>query len=481
MNARDRYGATPLHYASNTKKGDVKNFLVERGGDVNIADNMGRIPITVPNMMTKLRKEPVHFSFTSGDSAPMCTEQDIHIHFQQITQEMKAIGQPLDIARELLAIPESMRVNFSDGENETIRNQINSLVSDIADCIGKLDERFKGALIPSGSVVNDCKSGWPDEFDFLIQLGFFEKHIEDYDSRGNGYVNLKTKPELRETISDFITTGGYLSASNIHAYFQELLVKAIYYVHANCHGHRQLQMGIFLHDQRFNIYSKFLPLSVVWRGGEYRCMEISVDINPVMIHKGQVNDIRSTSLLSQDTEMKLYLYPKANLLFNISERFEPIYCTLSSWSYSFVGIENQIFARLPEVIKDAYTLCKSLRNEPFYFETYFSVHNNYVVSYMPSYELKQMLLYEVENIPPARRGDNDMLVLLPYLVYKSLLSCYKNEHMASFFMVKHNIHSLFIRPAWKPDRVSFCKYILTMLEELGFSDKLHPAEDASKL
>ena len=481
VNARDMYEATPLHYASNIGEGVMKNGLIERGGDVNIADNMGRIPITVPSMMTKLRKVPVPYSVFSDDPTPFCTENDINMHFEQITQEIKAIGQPLDIAKELLAIPESMRVNFSDGENKTIRDQINSFVRDIADCIGKLDERFKGALIPSGSVVNDCKSGWPDEFDFLIQLVFFEKYIKDYDSREKGYVNLETKSELRETISDFITTGGYLSASKIRNYFKELLIKAIYYVQANCPGHRQLQMGFFLHDQRLDIHSKFLPLSVVWRGGAYRGMEISVDINPVMIHKGKMNDIRSTSLLPRDTEYKLYIYPKAKLPLTISDMFEPVLHTLSSWNYSFVGVENQIFERLPEVIKDAFTLCKSLRNEPFYFQTYNDHEDGLLMAYMPSYDLKQMLLYEVENIPPARRGDNDMLVLLPYLVYKSLLSCYKKKYMASFFMMKNNIHSLFIPMACQPDRVSFCQHILTMLEELGFSDKFHPAADESKL
>ena len=479
VNARDMYEATPLHYASNIGEGVMKNGLIERGGDVNIADNMGRIPITVPSMMTKLRKVPVLYSVFSDDPTPFCTENDINMHFEQITQEIKSIGQPLDIAKELLAIPESMRVNFSDGENETIRDQINSFVRDIADCIGKLDERFKGALIPSGSVVNDCKSGWPDEFDFLIQLEFFEKHIEDYDSRGNGYVNLKTKSELRETILDFLTVGGYLSASKIHTYFKDLLIKAIYDVQTNCHGHRQLQMGFFLHDQRLDIHSEFLPLSVVWRGGAYRGMEISVDINPVMIHKGKMNDIRSTSLLPQDTENKLYIYPKSTLPFNISEHFEPLYCKLSSWNYSFVGIENQIFERLPEVIKDAFTLCKSLRNEPFYFETYISDDYTDGMSCIPSHELKQMLFYGVENIPPERREDNDMLVLLPYLVYKSLLSCYENKYVPSFFMMKNNVYSLYLQIGKRPEQVSFCRHILTMLEELGFSDQPHPAAEDS--
>ena len=83
-----------------------------------------------------------------------------------------------------------------------------------------------------------------------------------------------------------------------------------------------------------------------------------------------------------------------------------------------------------------------------------------------SYYLKQIFLYEVENIPSDKRHDNNLTELIAYKVYRRLLSCYEaGMTIPSFFFREQNICEQ-IRPSLA---MRLCSNIVTMLEKLGFN------------
>ena len=87
---------------------------------------------------------------------------------------------------------------------------------------------------------------------------------------------------------------------------------------------------------------------------------------------------------------------------------------------------------------------------------------------IPSYHLKQMFLYEVENIPIDKRNDKDLTELIPYKVYKRLLNCYEAEMIPSFFFRKQNMYKVYDISLSLQKRL--CQNIVTMLEKIGFDE-----------
>lgn len=45
INAKDRYGNTSLHWATNNENADLVTFLLKKGADVNAKDNDGYTPL----------------------------------------------------------------------------------------------------------------------------------------------------------------------------------------------------------------------------------------------------------------------------------------------------------------------------------------------------------------------------------------------------------------------------------------------------
>ena len=590
----DKYGASPLHYAGFDGMPDVTGKLIEHGGNIDSVDGAGNTPLSFALMMGQYKvaqllthdQSKVKFGdFDSFPNRPPISELSLDKYCQSITEELKAIGDPLNIARSILLTPGLMRVDFSDGENTAVRDQITLLANELATCVGQFDERFKGNIFPVGSSSDGCKAGYPDEFDFLIRLEFFEKLGLTTSSTHGGFLNLNVKPENKDLVSDFLSNDGcYLASFKVYCHFRELLMRAWYHVHRQ--GHGTLQTGYILLHQFYHLVtpldfssvSKLLPFNVTWRGANFKAMEISFDINPILFYdKEIVESIHFTELLSHNEGQKLCIFPKTSLTPSKLDFYDASYDASLSWSYSFVYMEKQIFKRMSNIIKDAFTLCKLFRMEPLlpavlidsdspqewkafvHSETAsqsedehaareissiktdsssridqdelihskcqlreesglkdecrsvlkaeggISIHHGEsqghcsttetgilmidqtlidsdsedeeevmtTGSCISSYHLKQTFLYELENIPLERRQDQILLTLLPYRVYRKLLSGYERKQIFSFFLPHHNIYNsgpLSTTNNDHPLRLRFCQNILKMMEELGFSE-----------
>ena len=188
VNCVDRYGATPLHYAACEGIADVTEALLRNGADINVADELGKNPLSVALKMGDIEvsqlltgdQDNVEFGvFHSLTRFPRIPESDIENYFSTVTDALSSIGNAQNISKAILHRPGFMRIDMSPDEDRSIQEQTTSLVHAIAARMGEIDIRFKGNVFACGSVADGCKVGFPNEFDYLVDLKVFENHVEN--------------------------------------------------------------------------------------------------------------------------------------------------------------------------------------------------------------------------------------------------------------------------------------------------------------
>ena len=440
-------------------------------------------------------------------------------------EELVSLGKAADISKSILSTPGLMRIDITRGENKTIHEQITSFAHAIASRIGELDGRFKGSIFPTGSIADGCKVGYPKEFDYLLNLDLIEECIDNVVSGPTGFVQLQIKPDRRSYVSEFLNQNRTMSSYIVYEYFRKLVVKASFDVHR--HGFTGLQSNNtrqILIISQLATYTKLMPSVVIWHGTEYKGMDISLDINPVIKYKSwPAESIKTSTLLPDLQGHPLYLFPKSfPTIMNIGSQHYHMNVE-GHWRYSFVYIEQKIFQNCTESLKNAFTLCKSLRMQPIIpaiirkpapvrndtQQLAGDADNDNISSKHPEsdteykmdvaykselktlydddeqeeqdtingemcisvYNLKQIFMYEVEKIPIERRSDKNLIHLIPYRVFKELLRCYKDEMIPSYFMPKKNMLGSMM-PGSQGDliRLAMLQQVVAMLDKLGFGD-----------
>ena len=380
VNGKDMYGATPLHYAGFDGMPDITESLLKCGAGMESCDQLAQTPLTlalkmgrfkVAQLLTNDQNEIRFGQLLSFPNRPAISSDDIKSHFAGMTEELVSIGKAVDISKSILSTPGLMRIDITRGENKTIHEQITSLAHAVASRIGELDSRFKGSIFPTGSISDGCKVGYPNEFDYLLNLDLMEECIEDFARGPTGFVQLHLKPEKLSYVSEFLNQNHSLDSFRVYEYFRKLVVKASFDVHR--HDFTRLQCGYntiaasyqFLTISRLATHTKLMPSVLTWRGAEYKGMEISFDINPVMKYNNwPTESIKTSTLLTELQRHQMYLFPKSYLT-NLNK--VPLLDSIQPealWCYSFVHIEKKIFQNFTEPLKNAFSLCKSLRMQP---------------------------------------------------------------------------------------------------------------------
>ena len=297
---------------------------------------------------------------------PSINETEIENHFSQTTEKLAVIGNALDISKAILCSRNFMRINITCGENEIIYKEFTSVVQAIVERIGEIDKRFRGTVIPSGSVSDGCKIGYPNEFDYLVSLDMFEDCVSNFIPDRTGFTTLKIKEDRKNGISEFLDNFGDLDSDEVRDYFRKLAYQASFDVHKT--EFTQLHCHLTVHDSYTSISGLhgLKPMFLVWRGPEYKRLNVYFDINPVIrCPKWPLAALKSTTLLPDLQTHEIYAFPKhLHIDSYITSIREGKSIMRQNWCYSFVCVENQIFQQLPENLKDVFTLCKSLRMEP---------------------------------------------------------------------------------------------------------------------
>ena len=376
VNCVDVHGATPLHYAAYEGEPNTIQALLIHGANANVADQFGNTPLSsaikmwyfkVAELLTDescqidLNVPVLHSIYDMYDQPPIHVS-DIEKYFSGTSGILAKIGDAHEISKSILCAPDLKRIDMKTGEEKLIHEHITSLAFAIANRVGEIDDRFKGTVIPSGSSCDGCKTGYPDEFDYLVRLDNLEKCIEDFIPGPTGFMGLTIKKGMVKNVSEFIDNNDYLDSRKLMKHFKELVIRASYDVHKNSFNQIQFR-GEFLTDIKYNrdVSRDLSPNLVVWRGVEYKHLVVSFDINPVLhTNDWPLEAVKSSTLLDDLEKCDLFLFPQ--FVFEKSPISRIKYG--SHWCYSFAHVEQSIFRNLSETLKDAFTLCKSLRTEP---------------------------------------------------------------------------------------------------------------------
>ena len=108
-----------------------------------------------------------------------------------------------------------------DSEADIIRQKLEMLVSSIQVEVAKLDERFQGDLIKSGSVYEGVKVHQPDEFDFMFRIDCLTNKARLSRCENiPGYVRLALDDEKWKEFTD---EQGFFSPNKLCRHYKKLV------------------------------------------------------------------------------------------------------------------------------------------------------------------------------------------------------------------------------------------------------------------
>ena len=250
-----------------------------------------------------------------------------------------------------------------------VRQKVEEFCRNVVNEIGNLDQRFEGELICRGSSYEDTKMGNPDEFDYMVELVRFKQRVQDYSEvqQNAGFVELRIRDDKTSEFDEFCV-GGKLCNQAILDRFKLLTWKAMCRVNHSVNGHIYFPY----HDYLSKVFPSFSGQSrsnsmrqrslsdvkLFWTCSEYKGMEISIDLNPVVSFNHWPPTFRKKNSLVTDPErIGFHVIPKPMNSLTQPESVFP-------WRISVSKMETKIFTEIPPSALKAYRLVKALREPP---------------------------------------------------------------------------------------------------------------------
>ena len=250
-----------------------------------------------------------------------------------------------------------------------VRQKVEKFCRNVVNELGNLDRRFEGKLICSGSSYEDTKMGNPDEFDYMVELVHFNKIVQDYSEvqQNAGFVELRIRDNKTSEFDEFCV-GGKLCNQAILDRFKLLTWKAMCRVNYSENGHIYFPYQDYF-SKVFRSFSgqsrsnsmrqrSLSAVKLFWTCSEYKHMEISIDLNPVVYFNHWPSTFRKNNRLVTDPKrIGFHVIPKPmNSLTQLDSVFP--------WRISVSKMETKIFTEIPKSALEAYRLVKALREPP---------------------------------------------------------------------------------------------------------------------
>ena len=140
-------------------------------------------------------------------------------------------GNPEQYVRNVQFVPGLARISATE-ENKKLRTFIESFVENWVSCINDIDSRFKGHILPSGSVYEGTKVELPYEYDYMVVLEKFRQILEAKYSEDSVFddVKMKLKEDLKmnnevEELIAFSQNGFLMSDKVVGEFMKKFLEK----------------------------------------------------------------------------------------------------------------------------------------------------------------------------------------------------------------------------------------------------------------
>ena len=369
VDAHDYLNSTPLHYAAYGGTPEIVTQLLEAGANDKLADNAGWLPVQYALSRhyyhTALRfgreflvdvannaKRDVTVSGASDDDiiAQSLPADDIftmvvaasNIYAKEFDSSVvprdlvefmreKSAGDIPGYLRDMLMVAGVGLVPIDLAEVDRMRQSVADFMTKWAEEIAKIDMRFKGNLMPSGSVYEGTKVGDPNEFDYMLlleDLGRMCSVTFDEDTLYNEVV-IHKKFNESGVYEDFFD-GDQLDSSRVMTKFVDKAKQALTRLADHTPVPREMYIeGLTEHSLVEDTWTLSgtvtCNLKLKWAGLHYKHLVITVDLVPAIPVPHWPLIARKTSrLLTDDIKSRgCHLVPKSGywrLSFSLPER-----------------------------------------------------------------------------------------------------------------------------------------------------------------
>ncbi|KAK3089775.1 hypothetical protein FSP39_006408 [Pinctada imbricata] len=362
-NIKDRYGATLLHYAAWWADNQAVKDLLRHGASNSERDSEGR---------TAYDLAQYHGHFETASLLPqdnMVSENDalrsykettkygrIAIHHAQ-TNDMDVcfdlLGYSNDPSEIITLLLESPVFGMTSRRPEAVRvkEAVGKLMTDVANKVSEMDERFRCTVRQSGSAAEGTKTCEPSEFDYVFCLDFFAAECDivqpdELLSSGFGFLKVNNCSK-GHPLSPFMGSRGFIGSAEVRRTFEDYVVAALNspenWIHENVY---------FDGLCKFPSDKPVLQVQIQWFGSIYKQMYIDIDI---------VTGIFKESWYPREIEEsgRLSKYSDFFILFHGPSDSDDLVRISSAPS------EIGFLKDSPEFVRECYSLAKILKSQIF--------------------------------------------------------------------------------------------------------------------
>ena len=475
VDATDVYGRTPLHTACSWKNIAMIKALLDINADQTKKDKFGWSPMCI--ILSKLRQgiqEPTEYlknvkremigllnhCSISDDQETYFVDQhknqcdvcsihyaetplrqylrDVFPHFSAdfLKGETESNTETLTFFKNILT---SKHFGFVDKESPNVQqvmNEVDTLMVRISDGIKEQDPSFECEVTSAGSVSEETKVGWPDEFDYNFFLRNFIKcslqavqkeTVTNEDVEISLSSDTQLGPEeqnvLRILQDKFSVPNEHppiLCPARVSSHFFNLVEKTL--------SKDSTWEGLSLYTPQLSRMRNMLNLK--WMGSEWAGMGISIDMMPMFMLR----------------EWPSGYLKENNTLIPVDANKDSCCVIMKKWGSEFRVsasiLEKYVMNRIPATLKLSYMICKRIcwaiterSNQDDEFRSFLGAS-------VASYELKNAIFKicaslesRAEIIYPAQDVDQSVKKLIEYLK--------DGKHSFEWIQVRDTVLSVF--------------------------------------
>ncbi|XP_063606003.1 serine/threonine-protein phosphatase 6 regulatory ankyrin repeat subunit A-like [Penaeus indicus] len=374
VEAKDRFGNTPAHYACMYGHKDLGDFL--RTYKVNIYG------LTAMDILDGYRKylELYELDLKSLENIDMQRTNTGPQRIKILLKEFKKKWQLYGIGKTIAKV----HINYSRGESQEIETAVLNFVDSLKNSVAMKNPMFSGEVVMLGSSADNVRLFCPDEFDCNIVLNSFNEGLQvSLEEMGPNYSGCRTKINVSSNDKNIISL---LKGNRFLHTFYDLVKECI--------------SDIDPEDKRMTIIPPGVKrtkvgvgLSLAWTGREYPLLLVDVDIVPTMEAPWPADLPRPP--LTPPHLKSVYINSIGN----------------GEWRFSFAKAENEIMKNLTPDQRLVFLACKmvlsslkvekwasrDIQNRFKYFDKIF-----FKISSPKSFILKNTFFLELQDFKDQR-------------------------------------------------------------------------------